>query len=460
MLLSCTLGAVLAQEAQVGPEETLAQVGQLHAQWKQETNPKRRAELGDALIEAAIHKLRAAYDDDEEGEAKAKALVNEVTADGKLAATEIRLPEKRARVRLSVLRAIPIPPHKEYSNEPEPVIRRITKAAFELWMPRHGWLFDSKGQLLNEARPPRRDGSGREWYGAFLPDGRWVTTDLWDYDKTLTFFSRSGKWAREVFSDVLLPPEERLRPYEHGALLTWARSDREGKGWVVFVGENEGRGAVWIGPSGAARSLGAWEPWKLCYPRALGPRGFPNIHLSVPDDRQERIFSRSEAGHGPGVGYPHYSWSRVRNSGKDEKTKASEEMVEERAFHSVVVADGETFGFWPGSQKSYVSAGADNEWRTWFFDEHAHFEHWIAARRIADAADGRSMLFGAQDGSVVTVSPDGVPCVPTLFEGKDGARAEVVELFADLQIGFFKLKEALVLARWPGALIPAVVNGR
>ena len=57
----------------------------------------------------------------------------------------------------------------------------------------------------HEASPPRRTGRGREWYGAFLPDGRWVTTDLDDTDGRLSFFSPKGTLERVVTSAELAP---------------------------------------------------------------------------------------------------------------------------------------------------------------------------------------------------------------------------------------------------------------
>ena len=38
-----------------------------------------------------------------------------------------------------------------------------------------------------------------------LPDGRWVTSDIWDYDRTLHFFSRTGKWRKDLSADELVP---------------------------------------------------------------------------------------------------------------------------------------------------------------------------------------------------------------------------------------------------------------
>src|SRR5205823_1644633 len=90
--------------------------------------------------------------------------------------------------------------------------RRLTSDRIEVWTPRHGWLFDQNGRLLHEARPLRRTGHGREWYGAFLPDGRWVTTDLDEMDGTLAFFSAAGEPLRTLTCEELAPP-----PKDRGA---------------------------------------------------------------------------------------------------------------------------------------------------------------------------------------------------------------------------------------------------
>ena len=55
---------------------------------------------------------------------------------------------------------------------PSPVFRRITPHRFEVWTSLNGWLFNERGELLAHVTVPRRDGSGRDWFGAFLDDLR------------------------------------------------------------------------------------------------------------------------------------------------------------------------------------------------------------------------------------------------------------------------------------------------
>ena len=88
---------------------------------------------------------------------------------------EIKIPADSHTVSLKALRTLPYEERPFFNGDPSWVVRRMTRARFELWTSKRGWLFDRSGKVLSEAVPPRRDGEGREWYGAFLPDGRWVT---------------------------------------------------------------------------------------------------------------------------------------------------------------------------------------------------------------------------------------------------------------------------------------------
>ncbi|HEY5037034.1 MAG TPA: hypothetical protein VII74_07895, partial [Chthoniobacterales bacterium] len=252
----------------------------------------------------------------------------EVATDGEYAQKEIKLPKEAETVAL----------HELYTCIADSadadfrwVIRRVTKNHVEVWLPRHGWLFNGKGKLVGEAKPPRRDGTGREWYGAFLPDGRWVTTDLFAEDKTLTFFTRAGKWLKEIASDKLVPrkPEDE---FQEPATIGWCRCTRRGDGFVLSVGQDGGRGDAWVNWSGQHHELSEKEsPWKLCYPRDLEPKGM-YTDLSVPDDRGAITMTRNEPSHGSEVGFPVYEAGKVRAR----------------------VPEGETFGFWPRSDNVYI----------------------------------------------------------------------------------------------------------
>ncbi len=330
--------------------------------------------------------------------------------------------------------------------------RRLTAGALEVWTSKHGWLFDGRGKLLREASPSRGTGHGREWYGAFLPDGRWVTTDVEDFDGKLYFHASDGTLLRTTPSDELAPAMKG----DSGDLIGWARSDRRGEGWVVSVGSEEGRATVWVGSEGPARILDGTERWKLCYPRALGPRGW-YIEMSVPDDAGELSLSRGGAGHGPGVGFPVYA-----------RTLEDDEHPDGHR----VPDGGYNFGFWPGKTSFFVGAESDDDrpsaarhtrkfWKgfdnslvpvvdkTWLFNEAGQVVAWVRARRIGDAADGRAMLFRVtEDSRVATIGPDLKIEVMRRFVWKNGAVGDAVWLWDDLRLGLFVRQGRLVLASW------------
>lgn len=345
--------------------------------------------------------------------------------------------------------------------------RRLTADRIEIWTPAHGWLYDGAGRLVHEAAPPRRTGKGREWFGAFLPDGRWITTDLDEMDGNLYFFSKEGVLLRTLTHEALAPDE-----YHERSLLGWGRSDKIGTGWVVNVGSEEGRATVWVGPEGPARMLQGFERWQLCYPRALGPRGW-YIEMSVPDDSGQYLLSRREAGHGKGVGFPSYGLG-------DPKSRAappSKESDPVEPGSTLMIPNGnEVFGFWPGRRDFFLGSedynglsvrgpeasdkvyepsgyasrkGGNNIDKTWFFNPDMRLAAWIRARRIADAADGRAMLFRVTaDSRIVTLSPDLEVQAMRRMTWKDGSTADAVTLWDDLRMGLFIRDKHLVLARW------------
>lgn len=423
--------------------------------WRAAKCPGEGSAEGEALIDAAVHADRP-------------DLVDEVLAEGDPLKHMLPVPRGGRRVPLRIVHEFK-GVRAQWSSEtfasiawnggPESwLARRMTKDAVEVWTPKHGWLFDGRGRLRNEAHPPRRAGWGREWYGAFLPDGRWVTTDVDEMDGTLRFFSASGKELRALKCEELAP-----RPHDGGVkLLGWGRSDRDGKGWVVNVGSEEGWATVWVAPSGLARILQPGERWGLCYPRALGPRGIW-LAMRVPDDSGRIRLWRGEASHGPGVGFPSYG------------IESSEKLLR--------IANGdEVFGFWPGRTSFFIGAeryeqsmfGVDKSelheaggWRTrklfdydtgdptrivdktWFFDSGAKLLGWVRARRIGDAADGRSMLFrNTLDSRIITMGPDLRVKATRRFVWSNGSTADAIVLWDDLRMGIFIQHHRLILARW------------
>ena len=442
LLLLLTLRHAAAEPAALGvepptdDESPAARLARVHAAWAREADPARRRELADEAIDAAIALPWRDAETEDEWERTRHAVIEEVAAGGRLAGSDLAVPDAAERVALTERFSLPLS-----EREPETVVRRITPNHVEIWTPKHGWLFDARGRTIAEARPPRRDGVGREWFGAFLPDGRWITTDLWERDDTLYFYSAGGKLVREMPSGKLMPWRDDGTGLGRAGLIGWARADRRGKGWVVSIGSEGGRGRVWVGPTGPARELEALEPWALCQPRELGARGNFNNRY-VPSDDRKLLLGRSEAGHGPRVGFPCYSVSRAGAS------------AESAGKSIAVIPGGDRFGFWPGSHRLFITVeNYDSESygpirpRTWFYDAKGNFECRLPARRVGDAADGRGMLFATDDGRVVNIGPDFKMTKTRRFVAGDRVLTPR-ELFADLGLGIFADGQRLVLATW------------
>jgi hypothetical protein len=416
--------------------------------WSKAGRPGESSPEGDELVDAAIHVQR-------------RDCVEQVLAGGSLLKCMIPIPRGGQRITLHTLHTFrtfhadlddEVFASMEHSEHGW-LARRITRNALEVWAPQRGWLFDGRGHLLHKADPQRHAGWGRQWYGAFLPDGRWVTTDIDDMDGKLQFYSANGQWLRMMTCDQLAPPT----PDGDSNLIGWARSDEHGTGWVVNVGSEEGRATVWVGPDGPARVLKAGERWDLCYPRALGPRGW-YIEMSVPDDGHHGKLGRAEAGHGPGVGFPTYSSDAAEGQNR-------------------IVPDGNyVFGYWPGETSFFVgseavyqsedrpdSSGMRSRVRdedllhqpvlvidkTWFFDSQGKVLGWLRARRIGDATDGKSMVFRVTaDSRIATLDPDLKIKTLRNFVWKDESTADAVALWDDLHLGLFIRDHHVVLARW------------
>jgi len=384
-------------------------------------------QLQDRLVSAA---MRAEHPE----------VIEEVSAGGDVAGLEIKLPQHAKRVEMKTMYNLGVMPGVPYlDSSMDCVIRRMTKTRFEAWTPERGWLFDDRGKLVNKAAVPRRDGRGREWYGAFLPDGRWVTTDLWEFDQTLTFFSKNGKWLKEIKGADLAPSSDEMELGDN--LIGWARCDRDGTGWVVSVGCEGGRAAVFVKPHGKAHGLPGvilneigedtgefcYAPWKLCYPRELEPKGF-YIELHRPSDDCKSLINFGEAGHGMGVGFASYAWGGMKQ-------------------RKVIPGGDHNFGFLPGSHDVFLGAADAIDPKTWFFSSNGKCRGWIKAAYLTDAADGTSTCYCDGDNCVVTLDRDLKPRSATQFT-LAGLAVKPVKLFADLKLGFFLSGERLVLARW------------
>jgi hypothetical protein len=414
------------------------EIAYLHDCWVRERDPEEKQQYADDLMDSAIdRRMVAECLDDNAGEDEALDVLLDVATAGQFKNKEIKLSGKPKATPLKRIFTFDPAPDLEHRW----VIRRLSANRIEVWLPRHGWLFDTNGKLLNEAHPPRRDGVGREWYGAFLPDGRWVTTDLWSEDKVLTFFSPRGQWLKEIPADELVP----RKPDEYWwnlSTIGWCRSVRSGDAFIVSVGQNGGRGVAWVNWKGEHRILShPNDPWKLCYPRDLEPKGTYTFR-SVPNDRRQITLTRHEDSHGRLVGFPVY---------------------ETDPDHlKVRIPDGEAFGFWRDSQNVYIVTerttwirdalgeghSGPTTRRSMFYNVDGEFAGWIDAWRIADAGTGDGMLFVDQQQRVISLTKKLTIAGIEQFNWSGGTVAEPARLFPDVRLGFFSRDGKLVLAKW------------
>lgn len=411
------------------PRQTTSE---LYDAWRHATDPDVRRHLGEDLADAAV---RSEQPD----------IVLEVATRGHFCDKEIDTSQESQRM---VLRECLLVPPKAGDEQPESgrpyrwVIRRMTADRIEVWLPNHGWLFDSQGELVNEASPPRRDGDGREWFGAFLPDGSWVTTDLWDQDKVLTFFSREGKWLKEINAADLVPHKDNDAGDGDTNISTigWCRCDAVGNGFVVSVGQGGGRGVAWVNAKGEHHLLeDRAAPWKLCYPRDLERKGM-YTHLYIPSDNGDEWFESRTPAHGAFCGFP---------------------TLEAPNFQ-VLIQDGETFGFWPGASALWIGTkdetfDTDPETgeestssieQTLFYEPDGGFIGWIAARRLTDTPALDGMVFCDEENRVISLGRDHSVQKIDQFVWSDGSVATPYRLFSERQLGFFTRGKNLILARW------------
>jgi hypothetical protein len=404
--------------------------------WQKESDPNAKRELGEELVDAAV-------------ESQQPDIVIDIATGGQFAEKQIDISQGAQPMLLRECILLPPTSGDNVAQSGRPyqwVIRRMTTDRIEVWLPDHGWLFDSQGELVNEAFPPRRDGDGRDWYGAFLPDGSWVTTDLWGDDKVLTFFSQEGKWLKEINASDLVPhkPEGEEDPGDGATNIStigWCRCDAIGNGFVVSVGQGSGRGVAWVSAKGEHHLLEArGAPWKLCYPRDLERKGM-YMHLYIPDDRGNEWFESRSASHGSHVGSP---------------------ILEAPGFQ-VVIPDGETFGFWPNSTALWIGTklttwdddpdtedqGESSTEQTWFYEPDGSFVGWIAAGRLTDTPALDGMMFCDEEHRVISLGRDRmVQKIEQFVWPGDCSAASPYTLFPDLQLGFFMQGKNLVLARW------------
>lgn len=323
---------------------------------------------------------------------------------------------------LSVLKGT----HQDENTYPKisPVFRKISPNRLEAWDPREGWLFNSKGKLLVHVRVPRRDGTGREWYGAFLPNGRWITTDLWENDRQLNCFNPGGEWLWELQASRILaaapPPIEpnSNMPLEVTPSIGWARADRTGNRWLVGLGTESDRSFAFILPGGKVQPVPEnTSLWSLVEPRSMGIRGF-FVDLYIDSDDGKVTLDRSCPGHGKGVPWPNYTPGGTIYEGDD------------------------NFGFWPRSHAFYIETnrGPEKPREVWFFDEKSKYEGQAPGSFLGDGAKLGSLLIQRDEGVVfeVALTPAGLE-IGTVrrFQWPDGSVAVPLAIYDNWKIGFF-----------------------
>lgn len=392
-------------------------------EWKKEGG-KSQSEAPERFLEHAVKGEQA-------------DLIERMMSGDRLEKTEIR-PEGTATERVVIVHdscpAAEKGPGKHEWQNFTPVWRRITKDRFEIWTPLQGKLFDGKGNRVATATVRRGDGYGREWYGAFLPDGRWVTADLDERDDTLALFSAKGKRIAAIKGDTLIPAKQDADAYNGAPLIAWARSDRTGKAWIVSVGSEFGRGWVKVTPDGKWSSVE--NPWKECFPQQLGPRGMYTNKFVYSDDGATQI-SRMEPGHGVWVSWPRYNFHGVTAS--------------------VLVPGGEKFGILPTGWATFVQSDASElipteanrqHERYWMFDQQGTFSHWLKGRYVGtDLATGGPWV-RMPDDTCVRVGKDFTVKSHLRFRTKEGAALSAVELHEDIRLGLFLMGDQLALGTW------------
>ncbi len=398
-----------------------ARIDELLPKWRAESDPMKKRELESELFQHLV------YTEERSGD------IEDIQAGGDAASKRIALPQQARTVMLEPLLTFPSLKAADIQNIDEPsVVRRINKDHFELWIARHGWLFSADGTVLNEAVPPRKGTVShwwrRGWFGAFLPDGRWITTEIEEFDRTLTCFNRAGKYLWERKADALITSDKSTWGGDAG-LISWARPDAEGKGWVVHVSHG---GEIWIGPNGKSRVLKEGEAWQLTWPRQLGVR-----QRAVPDDHVQTRLVCEQAGHGKWVPFPFF---KVEPMGLG-TPEADFNSGPGKIIHNAVNTD---FGFWPGSSNTYIN---DNSQQSWFFDQQWNCLGIVNGQRIADAADGKGMLFLAGD-TVATLDSDIQPVEARKFADAKGGPATIVSLYDDTNCGLFIINDEVAYCRW------------
>ncbi len=398
-------------------------------EWQKEVKEEGKAAEEDFAVWKSTGKVPESFDDHVKRGDRAD-LVERIFSNDKLAETEIKSDLPAAACEVTIRDTAPLETTVKESGEHSTVWRRITKDRFEIWTPVSGKLYDAAGRLLTEAKVHRGDGWGREWYGAFLPDGRWITTDIDEFDKEVTAFSAKGKRLWSVKGSKLIPHVN--DETASLSLIAWARSDQSGKAWIVSVGSEEGRGFVKLTPDGKWEKIA--DPWPECLPQQLRSRGMYTNRYTKSDDGKLMV-NRTEAGHGLGVGWPHYNFIAAE----------------------LMIPSGDDFGILPDSWSVFVEteSGPINgtveerkEERVWLFDAQGSFLHWIKGRTVGASLASGGLWVRQMDDSCVLVEKGYTVKIRQRFSTKEKTALVPVELHDDIGLGMFLIGDQLAVGTY------------
>jgi hypothetical protein len=368
-------------------------------------------------------------------------LLQRMVSGDKLAETEIKTDLPATTWQVTVRDFAPIESAIKDGESRRTVWRRITKDRFEIWTPKSGKLYDAKGKQIAEAKVHRGDGWGREWYGAFLPDGRWITTDINEFDKEVTAFSSKGKRQWSVKGATMIPKSKEPDAENPMPLIAWARSNQDGSAWIVSIGSEHGRGFVKLTPDGKWTKID--DPWKECFPQQLRSRGMYLDRTTRSDDGSVSV-NRTEAGHGMYVGWPHYHFLKT----------------------DILLPNGDDFGVLPDSWAIFIESDCGplataaeegtaerkeerKDERVWFFDAKGTYQHWIKGRTVGTSLPANGALWVRQlDDSCARVDKSYLIKSRVKFSTKENKPLVPVELHDDIGLGLFLLDGKLLLGSW------------
>jgi len=329
------------------------------------------------------------------------------------------------------------------AGSPPPVFRRISVQRVEVWTQGEGWLFDQHGRLLANAHVPHGGSNESQWYGAFLPDGQWITS-YWSGDNQLNSYTRDSQWRWELLGQetvTKLPPplwDSEKVEWPIAPTIAWARADKTGSSWEVGLGQDFSRGFVLVDPNRGVTPMAAdANIWSQVYPRSMGVRGNSITQDFIPSDDGKKVLTQASPMHGPWVDWESYTvsdWGKIVFSQPDGYAASTNVVIYNGTF---------SFGFWPHSYCTYMESKSSDKKpvrRVWFFDATGKYEGEVMASRLGDAANDRDLLVQDANGHILQITRtnrDPKIVDARAFTWPDGTPAIPVAIYDDLRYGFF-----------------------